>query len=336
MLLVEVKDLQKLISLIGLKKFMKGLIEKMEFTFSHWKDFEIRPRDTFYFEEGVVETMPIANEKFYTVKLVNGHPSNPSRGLLTVTGIGVLVDVKTGYPLIITESTLLTALRTAATTALATKYLAKESAGKVGIIGTGAQSEFQILGISCVRRIKELYCFDIDRSAMEKFKRNIKSLFNRGTILCKNCEEVVRNSEIIVTATAPKGKIEVVKKDWLRAGSHINAIGGDAPGKTELDKEILKEAKIVVEFFEQTKKEGEIQNLKKKKIYGELWEIVTGKKKGRENEKEITLFDSVGFALEDWAAYTYLYNFAKRYKIGKEVNLIPKLKNCKDLISLLI
>ncbi len=241
--------------------------------------------------------MPMSDKDFYSVKLVNGHPLNSQKNLLTVAALGVLVDAKSGYPLMITESTLLTALRTAATTALATKYLARRKSKNLGIIGAGAQSEFQCLGAMAVLDIERIYYFDLDSAAMEKFALNMQG-FGVDLIECKSACEVVGNSDVLITATASKGANKVVLADWVKEGTHINAIGGDCPGKTELDPKILERAKIVVEYLTQTKIEGEIQNLQNRQdVYAELWELASGVKKGRENSEEITLFDSVGLRL---------------------------------------
>ena len=146
-------------------------------------------------------------------------------------------------------------------------------------------------------------------------------------------------ADIIITATAAPGKQKVVDYSWLHPGQHISAIGGDSPGKTELDIDILKNAKVVVEYFEQTKDEGEIQNLGEKArdfVYAELWEIIKGNKQGRVNDEEVTLFESVGFALEDYSTLRLVYNLAKKYKMGKEINLIPdQMEDCKNLFGLL-
>lgn len=336
-LVIEVSDVKKIISKIGLENFTRELINETEKYFSLWKEFQVKRRNTFYFKEGVIETMPIANSQLYSVKLVNGHPFNPMKGLLTVAAIGILADVKTGYPLMITEATLLTALRTGATTALATKYLSRKDSRTVGIIGTGAQSEFQVLSVLEVRKgIEKVFCYDIDFSAMVKFKNNIEKIKNVNITLAKSSQEVVQNSDILITATAGKGKRKIVKNEWVKEGTHINAIGGDAKGKTELDPELLKRAKIVVEYLAQTKHEGEIQNLRNKNVYAELWELACGLKKGRINSKEITIFDSVGFALEDWIIYNFVLRLAKDCRIGKNLELIPEAKNPKDLISILL
>ncbi len=334
-LLLEVADVARLVRRVGIKEFMKTLIFALEHNFANWQNFEKRPRDTFYFKEGVIETMPISDKDFYSVKLVNGHPLNSQKGQLTVAALGVLADVKSGYPLMLTESTLLTALRTGATTGLATKHLSRSDSKSLGIIGTGAQSEFQCLGVMAVRNIECIYYYDIDSKAIEKFVQNMNG-FGVDLVECENAREVAENSDILITATANKGAQKVVHADGIKEGTHINAIGGDCPGKTELDHKILEHAKIIVEFLEQTKAEGEIQNLTdSKNIYAELWELANKSKIGRENSQELTIFDSVGFALEDWVTYRLIYRLANEYAVGKNINLIPQLRNVKNLFSVL-
>ena len=332
-LLLEVSDVRELVSRVGLTYLMDECIENLREAFKNWKRFRVVKRTSFYYPFGVVEAMPVCSEEYCAIKVVNGHPSNPERGLLSVVAIGMLIDVPTGYPLMISEATLLTAIRTAATTALATDYLSREDSTSLGIVGTGAQSEFLCLAISRVRSIDRVLAYDIDRRALEKFRRNLRKMdFNVEE--CRSSKEVVQGSDILTTATTCRGK--AVLADWISEGVHINAIGGDAPGKSELDPNILKRAKVVVEYREQALAEGEVQNVGEEYIYAELWEVVAGLKKGRESREEITVFDSVGFALEDLVILKIVYELAEKLNLGREVNLIPSLIDPKNLIELLL
>jgi len=315
-------------------EFLDGLIARLEECFRRWRDFRMVPRPSFYYPTGVMEVMPVSDDEYYAVKIVNGHPGNPGRGLLSVVAVGVLAEVETGYPLMIADATLLTALRTAAASAVATKYLARGDSRVLGIVGTGAQSEFQCIAVSRVRPVEEVVYFDLDPRAMEKFEEN---LGDAGFRLRRagSAREVAEASDVLVTSTAGRGRRKVVRSEWVRPGTHINAIGGDAPGKTELDPRILEEAKVVVEYLEQARVEGEIQNVGPEAVYAELWEVVTGAKPGRTSRDEITVFDSVGIALEDWAALTYTYELAGELGVGLEVDLLPAPSNPKNLYSLI-
>jgi ornithine cyclodeaminase len=152
---------------------------------------------------------------------------------------------------------------------------------------------------------------------------------------CKDVEEAVRGADIITVCTACKAHVDVIKNEWITSGVHINGIGGDCPGKTELEVSILPRSRIMVEYFEQSLIEGEIQRYSreeaKKLVHAEFFELVTGLKKGRENDKEITLFDSVGIALEDYAALRLTYELAEKYSVGEEYNFTPIMSDPKDL-----
>jgi ornithine cyclodeaminase len=338
MILLEIPTVKQLIIKLGIKQFFIQLVANLQEDFGHWNEFEKSSRHAIYVENGVLELMPVSSKTLYSFKYVNGHPNNPADNKLNVVALGMLADVKTGYPLMLSEMTLLTAMRTAATSALASRYLAKKSSKKLAIIGCGAQSEFQVLAHHAVFALQEVHYFDLDEHAMERFAQNL-SHESFKLIKGTSARDVINEVDIIITATAANGKNHVVEYSWLQPGQHINGIGGDSPGKTELDPEILKHSKVVVEYFPQTAHEGEIQNLgaeAKKQIYAELYQLADGQKPGRENDTELTVFDSVGFALEDYSVLRLVYTLAKQYKLGKKVDLIPEsLSDCKNLYGLL-
>ena len=332
---ITITDIQLLIAKVGINNFFIALINSLEKEFSRWEHFQKSSRHAVHLDQGVIELMPTCDGELYSFKYVNGHPNNTTSKKLTVVALGLLSEAKSGYPLMISEMTLLTAFRTAATSALAAKYLAKKSVKHIGIIGTGAQSEFQVLAQCALFDIETVKYFDIDPTAMKKFHDNLKDQ-SFELIACKNADEVVAGVDIITTATASKGTAKIISFDQLNPGMHINGIGGDCPGKTELDKNILSHAKIVVEFLPQSKLEGEIQHLESNsQVHAELWEIITGKKKGRESDSEITLFDSVGFAIEDFAILKLVRELAVKHNIGAELNLIPEIADPKDLFGII-
>lgn len=329
--IITVLDIQKIIHKIGIKKFFKDFIVALEKEYVRWNAFQKSPRHAIHVKNGVIEVMPICDDELYGFKFVNGHPKNTQQHKLTVAAVGLLADVKTGYPLMISEMTILTAIRTAATSALAAKYMARKNSKTVGMIGTGAQSEFQIMAQSALFDINTVKYFDIDQAAMEKFSHNLKNEKFK-LMRCDSVQAVLEKVDIITTATATKSRMQVLNSAWIRDGLHINGIGGDCPGKTELDEKILERAKIIVEYLPQSKMEGEIQQ-SDVKIYAELWELVTGAKQGRENERDITLFDSVGFALEDFAILKFIYEISLKNNMGTEMDLIPTLDDPKNLFG---
>lgn len=335
MKVITVRDIQKLIASIGIENFLGRLITTLEHDFSRWHDFRKSSRHATHYPQGVIELMPCADDQFYTFKYVNGHPGNTLKGKLSVIAIGQLSDAVTGYPLLLTEMTLLTAFRAAATSALAAKYLARHDAETLSIIGTGAQAEFQILGFKQVFPLKEIRFYDRDPAAMVKFARNLEN-YPFALTPCATIQEAVRQSDIVITATAAHGRQQLFNLPDIAPGTHINAIGGDRPGKTELPPDLLEAAKIVVEYLPQSLSEGEVQQCSPEPIPAELWELVTGSKEGRENDDQITLFDSVGFALEDYSALRLIYELAFEYSLGQEMDLLPEPANPKDLFGLLL
>ena len=335
MKILTVEMLAELVKRHGIDNYLTDLMKKLRHDFSRWQEFNKIPRGAMHVPDGVLELMPICDNTYYTFKYVNCHPKNPENGLMTVVATGQLSRVDTGYPLMFSEMTLLTALRTAATTALATDLMARRNSRTLAIIGTGAQSEFLGRAISLVRHITEIRYFDIDPLAMDKFEKNLKGNSFR-LVPCRDSEEAVKGADIITTCTACRAHVDVVQNSWIKSGVHINALGGDSVGKTELELSILSRSKIVVEYLEQSIIEGEIQRFNKeeakRKVYAELYELINGTKFGRESEAEITLYDSVGVALEDYSVLRLTYELANRYRLGEDLNLTPVLSNPKDLI----
>lgn len=339
MLLLEIPDICLIIDKVGLKEFYTQLCNQLTTDFSNWHEFQKSSRHAVYVSNGVIELMPICNDKFYSFKYVNGHPTNPLQNRLNVVAFGVLAEVATGYPIMISAMTLLTALRTAATSALASWHMAKKGSKRLAIIGCGAQSEFQIMAHHALFNLEQVQYFDMAPQAMARLHHNLQHE-SFELIPTNSVQEAIDGADIIVTATATKSKTHVLKQEWLTPGQHISGIGGDSPGKTELDPNILKQARVVVEYFPQSSYEGEIQNLGESAIdyvYAELWEILSGAKPGRTDNTTISVFDSVGFALEDFSILRVCLALAQNYNIGKTINIIPEqLTDCKNLFGLLM
>ena len=331
---VSVEQMMKIVLEIGIEQALIEMADYIEADFKRWEIFDKSPRVAAHSNEGVIELMPTSDGEAYGFKYVNGHPSNTKSGLQTVTAFGVLADVATGYPVLLSEMTILTALRTAATSAMAAKHLAPKGARTMAMIGNGAQSEFQALAFKAICGIDTLRLYDIDASATEKCARN---LAGQGftIIKCNNPQEAVETAEIITTVTADKQYATILTDNMVGAGVHINAIGGDCPGKTELHKDILLRSDIFVEFPEQTRIEGEIQQLEPDHPVTELWQVITGKARGRVDPRQITLFDSVGFAIEDFSALRYIRD---QLQPGNhtELDMLADPNTPRDLFGMLL
>jgi ornithine cyclodeaminase len=342
---VNVHHLARWASDTGLEPLLVDLVAALEADFRRWPVFDKKPRIGSHSEHGVIELMPTSDGETYGFKYVNGHPINSTRGLQTVTAFGALADVDTGYPLMISEMTLLTALRTAATSAMAAKALAPAGSHTMAMIGSGAQSEFQALAFRATLGVNTVRIFDVDPAAMAKFERNTTALGFEVT-LCADAAEAVVGAQIVTTCTADKKNATVLSDEMIAkardaaaaagepTGLHINAIGGDCPGKTELDVELTKRASIFVEYPEQSFIEGEIQFLPHDWPLTELWQVLTGEAEGRMSDDELTLFDSVGFAIEDFCALKFLYDATTGTDYFETIDLIAEPTDPKNLFAL--
>lgn len=308
---VSVDHMMKIIGKIGIENILIGIAAYIEEDFKRWQLFHKTPRVASHSDKGVIELMPISDGELYGFKYVNGHPKNVKEGLQTVTAFGVLSEVYTGYPILFSEMTILTALRTAATSAVAAKYLTRKDSKCMAIIGNGAQSEFQALAFKFMLGIDRIRLYDIDPVATKKCINNLKGL-GFDITYCHSAREAVNGADILTTVTADKQRATILTDDMIASGVHINAIGGDCPGKTELAKEILLRSEIFVEYSPQTRIEGEIQQLADDYPVNELWQVICGECDGRKTPQQITLFDSVGFAIEDFSALRYI-----RDQLGK-------------------
>jgi ornithine cyclodeaminase len=283
----------------------------------------------------VIELMPTSDGEVYGFKYVNGHPKNTREGRQTVTAFGVLADVGTGYPVLLTEMTILTALRTAATSAVAAKHLAPKGARSMAIIGNGAQAEFQALAFKALLGVDTLRLYDIDRAASTKCVRNLAGL-GFGITVCSSIEEAMEGVQIVTTVTADKQNATILTDNMVGSGVHINAVGGDCPGKTELHPDILERSDIFVEYPPQTRIEGEIQQLPPDHPVKELWRVIAGLEPGRTSERQITLFDSVGFAIEDFSALRYVRRQIEKTGLYEELDLLADPDEPRDLFGMLL
>ncbi len=330
---LDVPALVQLLQRVGLCSFLEQLTAALHEDFLHWKSFEKSARLASYSPRGVIELMPVSDARHFAFKYVNGHPGNPAHGLPTVMAFGVLAEVATGKPLLLAELTLTTALRTAVTSALAARTLARPGVRRMALIGCGAQSEFQALAFHHLLGIDTVCAFDRDAAAINKLRRNLARWSGVALEYAASVAEAVRGADIVTTITAASGHAIVLTPDMLEAGMHLNAVGGDAPGKTELPPQVLRRASVFVEYAPQTRVEGEIQQMAPDFPVTELWQVLAGRAPGRIDAQQITLFDSVGFALEDYTALRLLHQLATEHGIGRELALVPTMHDPKDLFA---
>ena len=332
---VSVENMMALIHDIGLETVLREMAERVEGEFRRWPEFEKTPRTANHSANGVIELMPACDRELYSFKYVNGHPRNTNDGLQTVVAFGLLADVETGYPKLVAEMTLLTALRTAATSAMVARVLAPSSAQTMAIIGNGAQAEFQALAMKAVLGIREIKLFDIDPRATRKAATNLQGS-GLTVRVCSSAEAAVEGAQIITTATADKQRATILTDNMVGAGVHLNAIGGDCPGKTELHADILRRAATFVEFEPQTRVEGEIQQMDPDYPVTEIWRVLAGDAPGRSDSRQITLFDSVGFGIEDFAALKYVHEKMGDEQHSSKLDLLADPDDPRDLYGMFL
>ncbi len=335
---IGTERLRALVARIGVGRFIEELAAEVAADYRRWDEFEKSARHASHSPTGVIELMPTTDGRLYSFKYVNGHPKNTAQGLLTVTAFGVLADVATGYPVLLSEMTFMTALRTAAVSALAATRMARASSRVMAVIGNGAQSEFQIIAFHRMAGVREVRLYDTDAEATAKLVRNLTRLQlpNLAVARCTGVAEAVRGADIVTTVTADKRNAIILTPEMIEPGMHLNAVGGDCPGKTELHPDILRlaEARIVVEFEAQARIEGEIQQLSGELQVSELAHVLLGNRPGRSGDHEVTIFDSVGFALSDFSALRYLLKLDRENpEGGQRIDLIPEMEDPKDLFA---
>jgi ornithine cyclodeaminase len=335
---IGTERLRALVSRVGVGRFIEELAREIAADYRRWDEFEKSARHASHSPTGVIELMPTTDGRLYSFKYVNGHPKNTAQGLLTVTAFGVLADVATGYPVLLSEMTFMTALRTAAVSALAATRMARSSSRVMAMIGNGAQSEYQIIAFHRMVGIREVRLYDTDSEATAKLVRNLTrmQLPNLAVTRCSSTAEAVRGADIVTTVTADKRNAIILTPQMIEPGMHLNAVGGDCPGKTELHPDILRaeSARIVVEFEAQARIEGEIQQLGGAVQVSELAHVLLGNRPGRSADHEITIFDSVGFALSDFSALRFLLKLNGEYPDGgQRIDLIPEMEDPKDLFA---
>ncbi|MBP2145018.1 alanine dehydrogenase [Methanofollis sp. W23] len=254
-----------------------------------------------YFEKGDFRTMPasLPGLGIAGVKIVNVHPENPMIGLPTVMALTVILDPETGVPEAVLNATLLTDLRTGAAGAVAAKYLAPKRSVTLGVIGSGRQAVAQVNAIAEVVEIEEMRVWSRTPTNAERFGAFFDAISCTWGSIERACD-----ADLVVTTTPSRRPL--VRTEWIHEGTHINAIGADAPGKEELDPALLSRARVFVDDMEQAVHSGEVNVPISAGLYsadeiaGTLGEVVCGRKR-RETGEEVTVFDSTGLAVQDLA-----------------------------------
>ncbi len=327
-------DVARIVQTLGLPEVFRRMVAGLEADFLRWGEFDKSPRAAAHSKDGVIELMPIADASQYSFKYVNGHPKNHQHGLPTVMAFGVLADVATGQPSLLSELTLTTAIRTAATSVMAARHLARKDSRVMALIGNGAQSEFQALAFHHLLGIRELRIHDIDAAASARLARHLaQAAPTLAVTICTSTAEAVRGADIITTVTADKTNATILTPEMIEPGVHVNGVGGDCPGKTELHRGVLEMARMFVEYEPQSRVEGDVQQMPADFPVTELWRVLAGQARGRERSEEVTVFDSVGFALEDFSALRLLLACAEELNLGAPIALVPKMADPKNLFG---
>jgi alanine dehydrogenase len=312
---------------------MRDAIDSVEKAFKAYGEGKVQmlPKTHIHFDRynGILAIMPayIESLNMAAVKIGTGHPDNPKKhGLPLVMATILLNDPETGFPLAIMDGTWITAMRTGATGAVAAKYLAKKGSERVCMMGAGVQSVAQLMGLNEIFDIEAVKVYDIDKVKSENYAQEMSRKLGLQVEVAKDFEDTVKLADIVTTVTP--SRTPFLKNEWIEPGIHINAFGADTEGKEELDPMILRRAKIVVDNKIQSLRIGELNVpysnglIKEEDIYADIGEIVSGKKKGRVSDNEITVFDSSGLPIQDVAVAWKIYELAERKQVGRSIEIM--------------
>jgi ornithine cyclodeaminase/alanine dehydrogenase len=327
MWVISRKDLENILT-------MEEVIEAVEAAFTDYAQgrWVIPSRTHFTLPEGIMLYMPsflspgTEGKGILGAKLVSVFPGNPEKGLPLIYGLYLLYDPSTGRPLALIDGVYLTGIRTGAASAVATKYLSRKDSRALGIIGTGVQAGFHLMAILAVRELEVCYLFDWMEDSARRFTADYSDKLGVNLEVLSSADEVVGKSDVVVTVTT--SPTPVFSGSSLREGTHLNVIGAFTPETREVDSETVKKASLFVDSYEGAlseagdllipMKEGVIS---RQDIRAELSEVVTGIMPGRTTEDEITLFKSVGFAIEDAAVARLAYDRALEKGIGTQIEV---------------
>jgi alanine dehydrogenase len=312
---------------------MKEVIESVETAYSvhATRKVQMPAKKYLFFKKynGDLRIMPcfIKNMDEAGVKCVNVHPDNPLKNNLpTVMGVIELFDPKTGFPISVMDGTWITNMRTGAAAGVGTKYLARKDSTSLGIIGAGKQAFTQLMALNEVMNIEKAKVFCRTCSSRENFAKMANEKFGLNVKAVPTAEEAVKDVDVIVTVT-PANK-PVLKTEWISEGTHINAMGADAPGKQELESGILKKSRIFIDCWEQARHSGEINVpvdegiITRDNIAAKIGDVIIGKAPGRVSDEDITIFDSTGLAVQDVVTAWKVYEKAVETGIGSKINFL--------------
>ncbi len=261
------------------------------------------------------------------VKNVNVHPNNLRKyNLPTVMGLIELVDPKTGFPVAVMDGTWITNMRTGAAGGVATKYLARDDSEILGLVGAGMQAFTQLMAIKEVMDIKEVKVSCRTCTHRGNFAKMITDNYGINATAVDTIKEAIIGSDVISTTTP--SRVPVIKRNWVADGTHINAMGADAPGKQELESHLIEKSKIIIDCWDQASHSGEINIpvhegiIRRSDIHAKIGDIVNGDKPGRESDEEITIFDSTGLAVQDIVTAWNIRQKALERGLGQKINFL--------------
>lgn len=260
------------------------------------------------------------------VKIASGYANNQqnygvSNGLATI----LLIDAKNGVPIAIMEGGLITDMRTGAAGAVSAKYLANPNSKKVAIVGTGIIARWELEALSRVFPLDEVFVWGRNEENITKYVKDMNDKIPLNYIACNDIQDCVSQADIVITTTSSKSAL--IQSDWIKQGTHIACIGADMPGKQELDPQIFKRAqKVVVDSIDQCVERGEVQHALQEGIISrnnliEIGQVILGTEKGRESEKDITIFDSTGLSIQDITTAKKIVSVLKVQEGNLSVNL---------------
>ncbi|MEZ5066037.1 MAG: ornithine cyclodeaminase family protein [bacterium] len=328
--ILSAADITAIVADVGLDALMDDTIATLADTLTHYdpRHHMTPPRDGFSYRHpttGLLEWMPtLEHGRSISVKTVGYHPENPrEQDLPTILSTIVTFDTNTGHLLGIADATFLTALRTGAASAVATRLLASPRSRRLGLLGVGAQAVTQLHAISRVLPLEEVLIYDTDSDALESFARRIAPVgLDRLPLRVADPQEMVSTVDVLCAATSVEvGGGPVFRDTEVRPWLHINGVGSDFPGKTELPHSLLERAFVVPDFLEQAVREGECQQLRPDEIGPDLVTLLRDPKRFAAAREQISVFDSTGWALEDHLAFQILRGHAERLGLGQSVRI---------------
>ena len=312
---------------------MKEIIESVETAYKVHAERKVQmPAKKYLFYKkfkGDLRIMPcfIRGMDESGVKNVNVHPDNPRKfGLPTVMAMIELVDPQTGFPISVMDGTWITNMRTGAAAGVATKYLARDDSEIVGLVGAGVQAATGLDAINEVMDIKEVRVACRTCQTRGKFAESASEKYGIEVKAVDTIKEAVKGADVLLTTTPAREP--VVKSKWINKGTHINAMGADAPGKQELDSHVLQKAKIFIDCWDQASHSGEINIpvheglVRRSDIIGKIGDVILGTVPGRTTEEEITVFDSTGLAVQDIVTAWNVYKKALKKGTGQKMNFL--------------